>query len=199
MKFTLIAIVVLFATTAKSQSQTTSVRVKDFMSADEVKTTGIDKLSTVELAALDLWFSRMSTRIYQLGSGNAGSVATPITLPRPSSTSGTASAVSFSSLEGATILADDGEFIGKITTNSYDSQSILNEFGRFGGKFSSTSIFNDFGRYGGEFSRMSPFNQTTSTPPRIFKGERFVGYLTRNESKTPRVDPFALVAWLKSQ
>jgi hypothetical protein len=30
-------------------------------------------------------------------------------------------------------------------------------------------------------------------------GERFVGYLTVNEFKTPRIDPNALIGFLKAQ
>jgi hypothetical protein len=101
-------------------------------------------------------------------------------------------------LEGARIVADDGQFLGVITQNQFASDSILNEFGRYGSKFSATSIFNEFGRYGGKFSPLSPFNEFTMTPPRIITpGGKFVAYLTKNQFKTPALDPHVLIALLK--
>jgi hypothetical protein len=82
----------------------------------------------------------------------------------------------FSSLGGAVIVAEDGQFLGKITTNALDTQSLLNPLGRYGSELSSTSIFNVLSEYGGEIAGLSPFNAITSTPPKIFKGNTFIGY-----------------------
>jgi hypothetical protein len=106
MKLTLLAVIALLASTAQAQSPT--IRVKDFMTAAEVKDSGIEKLSAAELAALDSWFARMSARIYQLGSSSASSDSIPSASLRSSSRPGASALVSFSSLEGATIIADDG-------------------------------------------------------------------------------------------
>lgn len=38
--------------------------------------------------------------------------------------------------------AQDGQYLGKITTNRYDNDSILNKYGPFGSRYSNTSIFN---------------------------------------------------------
>lgn len=103
-------------------------------------------------------------------------------------------------IEGCFILAEDKQYLGKITWNEFDSESILNEFGRYGGKFSSTSIFNEFGRYGGEIALYSPFNSIAVNPPKIFTRDGdFVAYLTVNNLKSPRIDPHVLVAFLKSR
>jgi hypothetical protein len=159
-------------------AQSSAIDIRKLMSADEFQRAGLQKLNEQELAALNVWldkflFATVTTR----GKGDQ----------------------SFAELEGATIVADDGQFLGKITTNSIDRTSILNTIGPYGSDISSTSIFNDIGKYGSDISRLSPFNDITSTPPRIFKGERFIGYLTTNKIKTPRIDPRALVGWLKSQ
>lgn len=53
-------------------------------------------------------------------------------------------------------------------------------------------------QYGGEIAILSPFNAITSTPPKIFKGNTFIGYLTTNRVKLPRVDQHALIEWLKA-
>ena len=79
------------------------------------------------------------------------------------------------------IIANDGQYLGKLTLNEFDPESIYNEFGKHGSEFSATSIFNEFGKYGGEFSSLSPFNEFTSTPPIIFLSGKEYGYLSSNE------------------
>ena len=103
-------------------------------------------------------------------------------------------------IEGCIIIAEDKQYLGMITKNEFDSDSILNEFGMYGGKFSRTSIFNEFGQYGGEFAQRSPFNQFTANPPKIFtKGGVFVAYLSANIAKSPRIDPYVVIAVLKAR
>lgn len=99
-------------------------------------------------------------------------------------------------LEGAIIIANDNQYLGKISKNQYDSDSINNSFGTYGSEYSVYSIFNSFGTYGSEFSTLSPFNQFSSTPPKIYKNDIFVAYLTVNNFMFPRVDTNLLVAWL---
>ena len=110
------------------------------------------------------------------------------------------STVEFEKLDGvAIIVADDGQYLGKISSSTIDSDSIMNSIGRYGNSISSTSIFNEIGRYGGKISRMSPFNDIASSPPKIFVGNTFIAYLTTNSLKRPRVDPYALIGYLKSK
>lgn len=156
------------------------LRVRDLMTSQQFAETGLAKLTPQELAALDRWFSATASAILQFAS----------TSPTNSS--------DLSALEGATVVADDGEFLGKITRNSIDPQSIGNEIGRYGSSISPTSMFNSIGRYGSQISSLSPFNTITSTPPRIFKDGRFVAHLTANMIKSPRVDPHALIGWIRS-
>ncbi len=95
----------------------------------------------------------------------------------------------FGNLEGATVVAEDGTDLGTITRNTIDSKSMTNPTGRYGSKISGTSIFNQVGRYGSYFSPQSAFNVIASKPPKVFHGEEFVGYLTINPRKAPRIDP----------
>jgi hypothetical protein len=96
------------------------------------------------------------------------------------------------------IQADDGTFLGKLTSNEFDSDSILNEFGPYGSEFSPKSIFNEFGRYGGEFSTQSPFNEFSSSPPKIYVKGQFYGHLTVNEFKSgKKINPKTLKQWVK--
>jgi hypothetical protein len=101
-------------------------------------------------------------------------------------------------LEGATIVASDGQFLGIISENAFDSKSIANEYGDYGSQYSSTSIFNEFGDYGGEFSDKSPFNEFTNDPPKIFTRGNKWAYLSANSSLSPRVDPRWLIGMIRS-
>jgi hypothetical protein len=102
-------------------------------------------------------------------------------------------------LEGAIIIADDGTFLGKITSNDLDPKGIMNDVGTYGSNVSASSIFNDVGRFGGDISAMSPWNDIASKPPTIYLDREFVAYLTVNELKEPRIDPRALIGFLRSR
>lgn len=118
--------------------------------------------------------------------------------PQPAQVPG--KVTTFDQLDGkAVIIASDGVFLGLISSNSFDAKSITNEVGTHGSEVASNSIFNSVGRYGSEVSSNSPWNDLASSPPKVFVGETFVGYLTKNEFKKPRFDPEALVAYLKSK
>lgn len=101
-------------------------------------------------------------------------------------------------LEGCSIIAEDGQMLGVITSNSYDTKSFLNQYGTYGSKYSSTSIWNEYGQYGGQYSSMSPFNAYSRTPPRIVSpGGEVIGFLTVDKFKSPGISPYAVVALMK--
>lgn len=96
------------------------------------------------------------------------------------------------------LLANDGQFLGKLSLNRSDSESISNQYGSFGSKYSSTSIFNQYGSYGSKYSSLSPFNQYSSTPPTIFLRGKKYGFLSKNRYKSGKtVDPEQLLEWMK--
>ena len=94
-------------------------------------------------------------------------------------------------MSGAVIYAQDGVYLGSLT-NQFDSQSALNGRGSFGSQFSSTSIYNAVSPYGSQFGAYSAYNHSTNTPPILFVGTVAAAYISKNTSKTPRVDPDAL-------
>ena len=63
------------------------------------------------------------------------------------------------------ILSSDGQFLGKLSLNRYDPDSISNNYGLYGSRFSATSIKNRYSTYGSPYSSLSPFNAYTTTPP----------------------------------
>lgn len=106
--------------------------------------------------------------------------------------------LNFDRFLGASIVAEDGTYLGKISRSKYESNSILNNYGSHGGKYSSHSIFNKYGSYGGKYSSYSPFNKYSSSPPKIVKNGRVLGLLTVNKHLTGAVNPFSLIGFLKT-
>ena len=94
------------------------------------------------------------------------------------------------------LLAADGQYLGRLSSNRYLSDGIMNEYGSYGSKYSSTSIFNNYSNYGSEYSQLSPFNQYTQKPPKIFLRGNFVGYLSVNQFVSNRLDPHQLFDYI---
>jgi hypothetical protein len=98
-------------------------------------------------------------------------------------------------LEGFSIVASDGQYLGKITGNQFDANSIVNQFGQYGNQFNPNSMLNEFGKYGNPFSPLSPFNELALNPPVIVSPNgQFVAFLSVNRFKTPGVNPHSLLA-----
>jgi len=98
------------------------------------------------------------------------------------------------------LIADDGQYLGKLSLNQYDVESISNPYGFYGSQYSPTSIYNQYGNYGSPYSSLSPFNQYSRTPPKIILHGRILGYLTKNVyMNLPIVDPDNIVYWLRDQ
>jgi hypothetical protein len=95
------------------------------------------------------------------------------------------------------LYSNDGKvYLGTLTTNEFDSESIYNEFGDYGSKFASTSIWNDVGTYGSSVSSSSAFNELASSPPIIVLNGKIIGYLTTNSMKKGAISPYNLKKWL---
>lgn len=68
------------------------------------------------------------------------------------------------------LYARDGTYLGNVTNNPYDPNSINNPYGRYGSPYSSDSIHNPYGKYGSPYSSQSPDNiyynnETGLSPP----------------------------------
>ena len=88
-------------------------------------------------------------------------------------------------------------FFSCVFCTELDTNSINNEFGPYGTRFSSTSIRNEFSQYGGRFSTNSACNRFASNPPRVFNQSKTVYYgeLTLNEFRSDAISD--LVDWLE--
>lgn len=98
-------------------------------------------------------------------------------------------------LEGARLVASDGTYIGTLSSNPFSSDSICNDFGRYGNPFSSLSIKQEFAQYGNPFSSLSPYNEFSSQGPYVVSDGRVVARLTKNQFVSGAIDPdLALLA-----
>jgi len=100
----LVVLAVSFMWSQGSQRQILDVRT--LMTASEFHNAGLDKLNENEITNLNIWLSSFSLQLMTRQS-LAGA------------------AESFENLEGAAIIADDGQYLGKITTNSIDRRSSI--------------------------------------------------------------------------
>ena len=91
-------------------------------------------------------------------------------------------------LDGAKIIAEDGTFLGTLG-DSYEPDSIYNEYSDHGSTYDSDSIWNEYSDYGNEYSSQSPFNDYASDPPVLLKDGEVVGKLTTDPWEYDGVDP----------
>lgn len=57
------------------------------------------------------------------------------------------------------LYANDGTYLGTNNPNQYDSQSIFNQYGKYGSQYNANSINNPYGQYGSQYSSKSVNNQ----------------------------------------
>jgi hypothetical protein len=124
------------------------------------------------------------------GTGAVQPTPTPVMTPTP-----TGGSLTVWDIDGrSTLLAADGTYVGKVSSNKYDSDSICNAYGSYGSKYATKSVRNTYGSYGSPYATYSAYNPYTSTPPAIYYSGRIVGYLTKNRFLNGALDPDTLFA-----
>jgi hypothetical protein len=99
-------------------------------------------------------------------------------------------------LLGSVIVASDNTYLGVISTDPNDPDSVANPNGQFGDPTSPDSIWNPDGRFGSQSQDDSPWCDWATRPPQLFLDGRFRGYLSTNELVYPRIDPYWLANYL---
>jgi hypothetical protein len=66
------------------------------------------------------------------------------------------------------LYSSDGTYLGKVSNNQCDPDSISNPYGKYGSKYSPDSVNNPYGQYGSKYSSKSANNPYTIDPPKIF-------------------------------
>jgi len=84
---------------------------------------------------------------------------------------------------------DHDVYLGCLNCSEYDSDSIWNEYGKYGSEYNSNSIWNEYGTFGSEYNSYSPWNPYSSDPPVVVdKDGGFYGYFTINQYKAKRAE-----------
>jgi len=100
--------------------------------------------------------------------------------------------------DGSYLMAQDGQLLGKITSNSYDRESILNQYGPYGSQYSPTSIFNPYSPYGSQYGAYSINNPYCTVPPKLYINGKLLGFVTANRYIQNRVTPEGFIYTLKN-
>ncbi len=80
------------------------------------------------------------------------------------------------------VYSNDGtQFLGNLSTNKYDPNSVFNRYGTYGSKYNANSIWNPYGTYGSRYSIYGASNPYTMTPPILVYNGTIVGYVTANK------------------
>ena len=80
-------------------------------------------------------------------------------------------------------------YLGCLNCSNFDTNSVWNEYGKYGSSYNTNSIWNEYGTYGSEYNSNSPWNSYASNPPVVVdKQGNFYGYFTINEYKSQRAD-----------
>lgn len=87
-------------------------------------------------------------------------------------------------LAGPPILVDPqtGEYLGTLSNNKYDPDSISNPYGQYGSKYSPDSVNNPFGQYGSTYGSKSATNPYGNNAPIIVDPDtgRYLGHYSTN-------------------
>ncbi len=96
------------------------------------------------------------------------------------------------------LLGGDGAFLGRITENPHDQDSISNQYGTYGSPYSPTSIQNPYSLYASPYSPLSMNNIYASNPPILVLRSLERGRVTKNPSFQNRIDPRVFLSLLRS-
>lgn len=75
------------------------------------------------------------------------------------------SAVAFA--DPPALYSKDGKYLGNLSSNPYDKNSVSNPYGKYGSKYSPDSINNEYGKYGSPYSSESVNNPYATNAPRV--------------------------------
>lgn len=90
------------------------------------------------------------------------------------------------------LVAEDGTYLGTLSSNRYDADSISNPYGRYGSRYSPESVNNPYGMYGSPYSPYSATNPYATQAPQIVNP--YLGRLSTNpyapDSTSNRYGPY---------
>ena len=98
----------------------------------------------------------------------------------------------------AYLRAKDGQFLGTVSSNRFDRESLLNKYGPYGSRYSPTSIFNKYSKYGSSYGVYSVNNPLSTSPPELIVNERVVANVTANPRISRRISLESFAATLET-
>ena len=69
------------------------------------------------------------------------------------------------SAQSPIVVSRSGQYLGTLSANQYDPNSISNPYGRYGSPYQSDSVNNPYGRYGSPYSNQSANNPYATEAP----------------------------------
>lgn len=113
------------------------------------------------------------------GTTTSGSVLS--TRPRSSFVSGLSLGVSTSRTDSVLSSETKSKYLGRLSSNVYDPESLSNPYGRYGSEYGDT-LKNRYSPYGSPYSPTSPANPYAIDTPRIYAADgTYLGKLSSNK------------------
>ena len=81
-------------------------------------------------------------------------------------------AASVAAAESPGIFSEDGKYLGTLSANKYDPESVNNPYGQYGNKFNPDSIKSPYGQYGNPYSDTSVNNPYATSAPHLESGDK---------------------------
>jgi len=140
--------------------------------------------ASAQICESGVFLGQLSTNPYLTDStankfGAFGSPYSATSIHNPYSAYGSPYATTSASNPYATgapqIIAADGQYLGRLSTNPYDPDSVSNPYGKYGSPYSPTSINNPYSPYGSPYSPISPKNPYAVDAPALFGDDDSLG------------------------
>ncbi|MBD2299879.1 hypothetical protein [Nostoc sp. FACHB-190] len=117
-------------------------------------------------------------------------------------TSTSTKAQSLSDLDGNAFLMHPrtGQFLGNVSSDRFDDQSICNPYGTYGSKYQEMSLWNKYGDYGSPYSNVSAYNSRAQYPPILYlKNGQALAVVSVSSKWEPVIHPGALLGVICGQ
>ena len=97
------------------------------------------------------------------------------------------------------LVAQDEQFLGKLTDDPTNPDSLLNEYGPHGGLYGPISIFNQYSQYGSRYGVYSLRNPYCVAPPKLMLNDSALCVITANLGIDGGIDPDDFIFILKNK
>lgn len=85
----------------------------------------------------------------------------------------------------------ENTFLGCFNCSKFDSDSVCNDYGKFGNKYATSGLWNEYAGFGNKYSSYSPWNEYSSSksvPVLVDRDGKFYGYFTINVYRSDAIN-----------